>query len=64
MALEDDNNWAKMSRTGIGSVRKQILDALGEKEMEESIGKPDEPALPLFGSVNVDVNNQEELGDE
>ena len=48
-----------------GRVRKAILDAFeADGNGEGSIGKPSGPVLPLVGSLNVDVNNEEEMGDE
>ena len=37
-----------------------LIEALGETPEENSIGKPDSPTLPLFGSENVQISNEEE----
>lgn len=39
------------------SARKAILDALEDDDMEASI----RPTLPLVGSLNVNINNEEEM---
>jgi len=58
---ENDNEWAKMSRQPKPSTKKMILDALSAETAEEaSIGKPDNPVLPLVGSMNVPISEQEE----
>jgi hypothetical protein len=58
---EKDNEWAKMSRQPKPSARKMILDALSAESVEEaSIGKPENPVLPLVGSMNVPISEQEE----
>lgn len=46
----------------MGSTKKMILDSLETNDNEESIeGIPNSPVLPLFGSLNVNINNEEEL---
>lgn len=46
----------------MGSTKKMILDSLETNDNEESVeGIPNSPVLPLFGSLNVNINNEEEL---
>ena len=43
------------------STKQIVLDALNaETETERSIGKPDNPVLPLVGSMNVPISAGEE----
>lgn len=47
------------------STKKMILDALDAKPIEaNSIGIPNSPTLPLFGSLNVPISEAEETKDE
>ena len=42
------------------TAKDSLVEALGETPEENSIGKPDYPSLPLFGSENVPISNEEE----
>ena len=42
------------------SAKDSLVEALGETPEENSIGKPDSPTLPLYGSENVPISNEEE----
>ncbi len=47
------------SKTNI-TVKDSLVEALGESESDNSIGKPDNPTLPLVGSENVPITPKEE----
>lgn len=42
------------------TVKDSLVEALGESEEDNSIGKPENPTLPLVGSENVPVTPKEE----
>ena len=41
-------------------VKDSLVEALGESEEDNSLGKPDNPTLPLVGSENVPITPKEE----
>lgn len=42
------------------NLKDSLVEALGETPEERIIGKPDSPTLPLYGSENVPISNEEE----
>ena len=42
------------------TVKDSLVDALEDEQEEKIIGKPDYPTLPLNGSENVSISNEEE----
>ena len=42
------------------TIKESLVEALGESAEERSIGRPENPTLPLVGSENVQVSREEE----
>lgn len=61
--MQDKNNEYPMgAMPPKQSTRKIILDALSAETSEEAtIGKPENPVLPLVGSLNVPISKEEEI---
>lgn len=49
-----------MSDIAKKTVKDSLVEALGESAEERSMGRPDNPTLPLVGSENVPITTKEE----
>lgn len=60
LKLHTKENKTMKSEPTKKTVKDSLVEALGDYQEENSIGKPDNPTLPLVGSENVPISHTEE----